>query len=45
MKEDNEGSHFLLILGHKYLKQRKLRTGKKYICEFYVRVTVLHRNM
>jgi hypothetical protein len=32
MKEDIEGSHFLLILGYKYLKQRKLRTGKTYIC-------------
>jgi hypothetical protein len=38
MKEEIEGSHFLLILGHKYLKQRKLRTGKKNIFVVYQNV-------
>lgn len=30
--EDVYSSHFLLILGHEYLKQRKLRAGKGNIC-------------
>ena len=29
MKEDIEGSHFVIILGHKYIKNRKLRKIKE----------------